>query len=243
MISENGAAVGLLVVSPDVALFVFTVLAVTVAVLLAIWSAHDLQAATRLLTSVAVVVVAVVVPAILAQRGALDRYNPLPAPALVMVGLISLGTLALTLSPIGRSIATNVGLAWLVGFQAFRIPVEWWLHRAYVTGLVPVEMTFGGRNFDIVSGVTGLLLGMWVAFGRPPRGVLMAWNLLGLALLANIVSIAVLAVPTPFQVFVNGPPNLLPSTFPYVWLPTLLVQAALAGHILVFRKLATTRRA
>jgi hypothetical protein len=36
----------------------------------------------------------------------------------------------------------------------------------------------------------------------------------------------------------NDPANLLPSTFPYVWLPTFLVQAALFGHLLVFRAIS-----
>jgi hypothetical protein len=70
-----------------------------------------------------------------------------------------------------------------------------------------------------------------------------AWNVLGLALLANIVAIAVLATPTPFHHFVNEPPNLLPSTFPYVWLPTFLVPAALFGHLLVFRAIRGQRLA
>jgi hypothetical protein len=52
-----------------------------------------------------------------------------------------------------------------------------------------------------------------------------------------IVSIAALATPVPFRQFSDGPPNLLPSTFPYVWLPSLLVQVALASHLIVFRQL------
>ncbi len=60
---------------------------------------------------------------------------------------------------------------------------------------------------------------------------------MGLALLVNIVAIADLATPVPFRVFTEGPPNLLPGTFPYVWLPTVLVQLALVGHLLLFRRL------
>ena len=67
--------------------------------------------------------------------------------------------------------------------------------------------------------------------------VVLAWNILGLALLANIVTIAVLSTPVPFRRFLDGPPNLLPSLLPYVWLPSFLVQLALAGHVLVFRYL------
>jgi hypothetical protein len=72
-----------------------------------------------------------------------------------------------------------------------------------------------------------------------PPVVLLVWNLLALALLANIVVVAVLSTPVPFRSFPDGPANLLPSTFPFVWLPTCLVQAALVGHLLIMRALAT----
>jgi hypothetical protein len=70
--------------------------------------------------------------------------------------------------------------------------------------------------------------------------VVLGWNVLGLALLANIVAIAVLSTPTLHR-FPEGPPNVLPSTFPWVWLPSFLVQVALGSHLLVFRRLRRAR--
>jgi hypothetical protein len=179
-----------------------------------------------------------VVPALLAWLGTLDRYTPLPAPALVMILALAITTLALTLSSVGSRIIAVVGLPALVGYQAFRIPVEWLLHRLYQEGVVPVQMTYAGRNFDIVTGLTAAALGVWLVRGRPSKRVVLGWNVLGLALLINIITIAVLSTPVPFRRFLEGPPNLLPSLFPYVWLPTFLVQMALAGHVLVFRRIA-----
>lgn len=99
-------------------------------------------------------------------------------------------------------------------------------------------MTYAGRNSDIVTGITGVRLGAWMLRGRPvSRGVLAGWNVLGLVLLANIVTVAVLSTPTPFRRFTEGPPSLLPSTFPFVWLPSFLVQLALGSHLLLFRQL------
>lgn len=223
--------------SPGTLVFVCTVATVVVIWLLAIDSADELSYRTRATTAVAVLAVWLGVPAVLAITGRLDRYDPLPAPGLVLIALLSISTVAGIFSPVGRALAHRVNLAWLIGFQAFRIPVEWWLHHAWEQGFVPVQMTYAGRNFDVVSGVTALALGAWTIYRPPPRVVVAAWNVLGLALLANIVGVAVLATPVPFRVFVDGPPNLLPSTFPFVWLPSFLVQAALAGHLLVFRAL------
>jgi hypothetical protein len=98
-------------------------------------------------------------------------------------------------------------------------------------------MTYSGRNFDILTGATAAALALWLLAGRQGRLLVIAWNIAGLALLANIVAIALLSTPVPFRYFTSGPANLLPSTFPYVWLPTFLVQAALFGHVLVFRAL------
>ena len=96
-------------------------------------------------------------------------------------------------------------------------------------------MTYSGINFDIVSGLTAGALALWIATGRKTGPVVVAWNVMGIVLLATIVTIAVLATPVPFRRFTEGPANLLPGSFPYVWLPTFLVQMALLGHLLVFR--------
>lgn len=177
-------------------------------------------------------------PGFLAWRGTLDRYDPLPAPALLLFLGLGILTTALVFSPVGTRLAAGVSVGAVVALQGFRIPVELLLHRLCVEGAIPAAMTYAGRNFDIVAGFTGLLLGAWMLRGRQvSRGVLAGWNILGLVLLANIVTVAVLSTPTPFRRFTEGPPNLLPSTFPFVWLPSFLVQVALGSHLLVFRQL------
>ena len=73
--------------------------------------------------------------------------------------------------------------------------------------------------------------------GRVSNRVLWIWNLCGLALLINIVTIAVLSMPTPLRVFMHGPANTIVAELPFVWIPCVMVQAALFVHILVFRAL------
>ena len=219
--------------APTAALFSGLVVAVALVVVLGLRRAGIGLAAT-----LAILLAYLAIPGLLAWNGLLDRYDPLPALALLLVLGLSILTAALVASPAGGRLAAGIGLGAVVAFQAFRIPVELLLHRLYLEGTIPVGMTYAGRNFDVVTGITGLLLGSWLLSRRTvPRGVVLAWSILGLALLANIVGIAVLSTPAPFRRFLDGPPNLLPSTFPYVWLPSFLVQAALASHLLVFRQL------
>lgn len=183
------------------------------------------------------ILIYVIVPGMLANMGVFNQYTP-PPPGLLYVAGLAVLTVALCLSPVGARVATHIGLIGLVVFQAFRIPVELLLHRLYVEGTIPVQMTYAGINFDIVSGITAALLGIWLLRGgATPRWLLWGWNCLGLGLLLTIVVVAILSTPAPFRQFTDGPANRLPGMFPYVWLPTVLVQSALAGHLLVFRLL------
>ena len=183
----------------------------------------------------------IIVPAVLTRAHLLDRYVPMPAPALVMVGVINAATLVLALSSFGARMAASVPLAALVGYQGFRLPLEVVLHRVYNEGALPVQMTWSGRNFDVVTGALAVVLAIAVWKGVAGRGAVMLWNVLGLALLVNVVAVAVLSTPTSFRVFTEGPPVLVPSTYPWVWLATFLVPAALFGHVVVFRALARQR--
>jgi len=175
-------------------------------------------------------------PLLLARWGVLDRWT-MPPPALVMIGLVTATTVYLAFSPYGARFAGRIPLVWLVGFQVFRIPVELLLHRLYEEGVIPVQMTYSGLNFDIVAGITAGLVAIVLATGRKARGLVWAWNVLGLLLLGNIVVIAALSTPAPFRTFMNEPANRLIAMSPFVWLPTILVQAALFGHLVVFRAL------
>ena len=178
------------------------------------------------------------VPAIVARTGALADFSGRPpAIGMLLAGLV-ICTTALAFSSVGSRLVQSVPIAGLIGFQVFRVPVEMILHRLHVEGLVPVQMTYAGYNFDIVSGTLAAIVGVWAFVSRPPTWVILAFNSVGSLLLLNIVSIAVLSMPTPMRAFQNDPPNTFVAHLPFVWLPSLLVQAAWFGHLLVFRRLS-----
>ena len=175
-----------------------------------------------------------------AARGLLHFAPPPPTIAIVLVATL-VSSIGLGLSPVGRRMALQLPLAALVGFQGFRVAVELLLHRAYVEGLMPVQMSYSGRNFDVVSGATAILLAVWLASGHRSRGLVIAWNILGIGLLANILGVALLSAPTPFRVFMNEPPNVWIERAPWIWLPAVMVWAAIYGHVLVTRAILAGR--
>lgn len=188
-------------------------------------------------TGIAVLVVAIWlgVSAGVAQSGILREFDRRPPPFLLLAFGFIFATMALAFSPLGTRLVKGIGIAWLIAFQAFRIPVELWLHRLYQENVIPVQMTYSGLNFDILSGILAWALGIWALKGQPPRWAIWSFNLIGLGLLVNIVTIAILSAPIPFRQFFNEPANTFIAYWPFVWLPAFLVQAAWFGHLLVFR--------
>ncbi len=129
---------------------------------------------------------------------------------------------------------------WLVFLQSFRIFVEillWWL---FLDNLLPVQMTFEGRNLDILTGLLAPMAGLGMMKLTRYRTVIgLVFNVIGLGLLINIVSVAILSMPTPFRVFMNEPANTIVASFPIVFLPGILVPVAYALHFFSLRQLLT----
>jgi hypothetical protein len=99
-----------------------------------------------------------------------------------------------------------------------------------------VQMSYSGRNFDIVTGVTALVLALVLARAAVPRWVIAAWNVLGTVLLVNVLVIAIASMPM-FHRFGADRLNTWVAEPPFVWLPSVMVLTALAGHLVIFRKL------
>lgn len=150
--------------------------------------------------------------------------------------------LLFALSPAGARLAAGLPIAALVGFHAFRLPLELVLHRWYIEGALPVQMTYTACNLDIFTGIAAVLAGLWLWRRGTSLAVVWAFNLLGTALLVNVATIAVLSSPLPIRYFMKDPPVLLAYHFPYGWIVPFCVAPALAGHVLVFRWLARYSR-
>jgi hypothetical protein len=140
---------------------------------------------------------------------------------------------ALALSPVGRRVATTIPLTVLVGFQAFRLPLELVLHEWANQGTIPETMTWTGQNWDIASGVLALVAAPFAT--RFPVIVRIA-NIIGFALLLNVMRVAVLSSPVPFG-WGQQPSLLLAFHLPYMFIVPVCVGGALFGHLVLTRAL------
>jgi hypothetical protein len=165
------------------------------------------------------------------------RFEGTPARPLMVFLLGFVLAYRLATGPLGTLLSTSLPWSVLIGFQGFRVIVEWLLSHAHCERLIPVEMSMQGWNLDVVTGASALFLAALSLHVTLPRWLIACWNVMGLLLLLNVVVISVLSAPTPLRVFEDGPANVWVERFPFVWLPTVLVSGALFGHTLIFRRL------
>ncbi len=169
--------------------------------------------------------------AVLAGQGYFLKFDGTP-PRLTFAGLLPLAVGLVMLPTHGtRHFLAVTPPERLIYLQSFRILMEIILWALAVQGRAPKLMTFEGRNFDILIGLTAIPVAWMVVERRKwPTWVAAAWNAAGIVILANVVIHAQLALPTPFRAFVTEPPPTFLASFPYIWLVGFLVPFALWLH-------------
>jgi hypothetical protein len=145
-------------------------------------------------------------------------------------------------STAGTRIAMAFPLWVLMGTESFRIGVELFLHRLWTDGLVPKMLTFDGANVDIYIGASAALIAWLSTKGGLGMRLALAWNVLGLLALANVVTRAVLTSPGPLNLIHAEVPNRLFSTFPFLLIPGFFVPLAVVLHLLAIRALRSRLR-
>ncbi|AYL97977.1 hypothetical protein [Mucilaginibacter celer] len=166
------------------------------------------------------------------SSGVPPRFMLLLAPPVILITVIFF-------TKKGKELINNFSLKTLTLLHIVRIPVELVLYWLYLHKAVPQVMTFEGHNFDILCGLSAPFI-YYFGFIKKvlSKRVLMAWNIICMLLLANIVITAVLSAPFRFQQFGFEQPNIALFYFPFVWLPAFVVPAVLFAHLVAVRRLA-----
>src|SRR5258708_5120556 len=174
---------------------------------------------------------------VLSIRGFFADFSALP-PRLIFAMLPPLILVLLfTRSRAGKEFLRHIQPQWLIYLQSFRILVEiaiWLLVR---NGSLPVQMSFEGRNFDMLTGFFSFPVGYYCYVKKSwPPVVALLYNIGGLVMLVNVVTISALSMPTPLRVFYNQPDSSVLTRFPFIYVSGLLVPLAYTLHILSLRR-------
>ncbi|WKN45023.1 hypothetical protein [Tunicatimonas pelagia] len=169
---------------------------------------------------------------VLAFSGFYQNTDSVP-PRFTMVLLIPLLTIVYVFN---SQRVHEANIPPLVLIHVVRVPVELILYQLFVYGTIPELMTFAGRNFDILAGITAPFI---YYFGYKKRvlsrSLIIGWHIISLLLLGNIVIHAILSIPSPLQQLAFNQPNIAVLTFPFVLLPGVVVPAVLFSHLVALR--------
>ncbi|MBT1707735.1 hypothetical protein KK062_05865 [Fulvivirgaceae bacterium PWU5] len=180
---------------------------------------------------------------VLTLKGIYNTDTAAMPPRIFALGLFPplLTVILLFATKAGRQFVDGLSLPALTWLHVIRIPVEIILFWLSIHQAIPQLMTFEGRNFDILAGITAPIVAyVGVTRGKLNKSVLLIWNILCLGLLLNIVVNAVLSAPWPLQQFAFDQPNVAILNFPYSWLPTCIVPIVLFAHLAAIRQLTRT---
>ena len=142
----------------------------------------------------------------------------------------------------GRQFIDSLNIKSLTFLHVIRVPVEIVLFFLFMNKVIPKLMTFEGRNFDILAGLTAPIIFYWGFIKMQlSRKLILIWNFICLLLLLNIVINAVLSAPLPFQKFAFEQPNIAILYFPFNWLPSCVVPLVLFSHLVTIRQLISIK--
>ena len=166
----------------------------------------------------------------LATTGALSDWTARPPRLpLVVLGAVGLGLLVRRTAAF-RALLRSTPVFWPIGLQVFRVAVESILFALHQTSRAPVQVTFEGRNFDILVGLTAPVVAWSVARGRASPWLLLGWNALGLGVLVNTMAVVATSTPGPLFLWPGAPFTEL-LRWPLVWLPAFLAPLAVMLHV------------
>lgn len=182
--------------------------------------------------------------ALVSVTGFISYFNSIPPPFIVVIIPPIVLLIILSRSKLMAQLLKSVPKEHVLYLQSFRIIVEVFLWFLFLENIAPIQMTFEGLNFDILAGLTApFAVLLFLKTGKLKKTGLLIWNVFGLLLLANIVSIALLSTPSPFRVFMNEPANTFITQIPFVLLPGLLVPLAYYLHFFSIRQVLKEKRA
>ncbi|MGN6267969.1 MAG: hypothetical protein ACTHM5_19990 [Ginsengibacter sp.] len=136
----------------------------------------------------------------------------------------------------GKEFVHSLNIKTLMILHFARILVELGLFCLALYKVVPLLLTFEGRNLDILIGLSAIVI---YYFGfvvtKLNRSVILVWNIIGLAFLLNII------FNTVHAVLVLKPVNFALGYFPFFLLPSLIVPLVMFSHLASIKQILSNK--
>jgi hypothetical protein len=172
---------------------------------------------------------------VMSESGVLDVFTLPPRVPIFFVIPMVIGIIFVTSRSWFKQALRQTSVASLLHVQSFRILVELLIYGAALNGIFPKRATFEGLNFDIVVGVTSLIIGFLLQRNLIGKRTVLAWNFLSLGIL--IVTVYSFISTYYFTDYPYTVGNFQFVKMPYVLLASVLLPVAVFFHVASIRQL------
>jgi hypothetical protein len=219
--------------------FGLTTLATLFQFTLVLFKSHDEEVKSKATNIIVCLTIWLLVQMIISFRNFYTTNTFSLPPRFLILVIPPLLTIALSFfTKSGRRFVDSLPLLQLTYLHIVRIPVELVLFWLFVNKKVPELMTFAGRNYDILSGISAPIIAYFgIKKNMFGKKILLAWNFICMGLLLNVLINGVLSAPFPFQKFAFEQPNVAVLYYPFTWLPGFIVPMVLFCHLASVRLL------
>ncbi len=175
---------------------------------------------------------------VVSTTGMIDDFSlPPKLPVFIILPAFIFIVIVITRSAT-TTLLLSVPVHLLIGIQAFRIIVELIIWLAHKEGILPVETTFEGYNYDVLVGITAIPIAFYTLKNRMSRGLLIFWNIAGLFILANTIRVFLLSAFFPHLLGLEN--NTIEFSFlrpPLIFIAGLFMPMAILFHGLSLKQL------
>ncbi len=176
---------------------------------------------------------------ILINMGLLDTFDfPPRVPLMIVMPAVAI-ILLMVFRLDARNTLLSVPLHIPVLLQSFRIIVELLIFGAVTENIFPRITTIGGLNYDILVGISALIMALGYKTGKVSLPVLKFWNILSLL----ILTVTVFSFMRGFYLdqWSSQVPKEKFVQFPFVLLPSLLLPTAVFLHAFSLRQIGLSQ--
>jgi hypothetical protein len=166
--------------------------------------------------------------------------GPVPGVGVAVLIPLALLTLLVLGTTRGREGVRRIPIAALVGVQGLRVlgitfVLLYWAKR------LPAPFAPVAGWGDVSVGLLAIPLAVLLArsTGATPKGIVVMWNVLGVADLVTAVALGATSAAGPLQLFHGQPGTAIMTSLPWVLIPCFLVPSFLFLHLCTFYRLRT----
>ncbi|WP_420603566.1 hypothetical protein [Flagellimonas sp.] len=130
-----------------------------------------------------------------------------------------------------HSIIAAIPIALPVAVQSFRAVIEVLFYFTFLSGVLPIQVTFEGANYDVLIGLSAIAIAIYASRPNASSKVLIAWNIIGILVVLFAAFIFITSFYFP-AIWGNTGIPIAFNQFPYLLLPTFLMPFAVFLHVL-----------